>query len=311
LTYLLILAGLVLLVVGGDVMIRGAVSAARGFGVSPLMIGLTLVAFGTSTPELVTSLDAALAGAPGIAVGNVVGSNICNILLILGIAALIKPVGCDARGFRRDGPALALATVAGIVALQLDALNRVTGALFLLGIVAYTVFTYFQERDQPSAQPVEEPAEEPMSLKRALALAAVGLAGVMLGANLLVDGSITLAKTFGVSDALIGLTIVAVGTSLPELVASVVAAYRGHSDVAYGNILGSNLYNILAILGATALIHPIPVAPEIAAFDGWVMLAATAAMIWFTITGWRITRLEGGAMLAAYVAYLGVLGGGL
>jgi cation:H+ antiporter len=310
-TYLFILAGLALLVVGGDVMIRGAVSAARGLGVSPLMIGLTLVAFGTSTPELVTSLEAAFKGAPGVAVGNVVGSNICNILLILGIAAVIKPVGADAKGFRRDGPMLALATIAGVVALQLDALNRVTGALFLLGLAAYTVFTYWQERDQPSAEPVEEPAEEPMSLRRALMLAAVGLGGVMVGANLLVSGSIDLAKTFGVSDALIGLTIVAIGTSLPELVASVVAAYRGHSDVAYGNILGSNLYNILAIFGATALIHPIPVAPEIAAFDAWVMLAATAAMILFTITGWRVNRLEGGAMLAAYAGYLGFLGSGL
>ena len=298
-TYLLILAGLGLLVVGGDVMIRGAVSAARGLGVSPLMIGLTLVAFGTSTPELVTSLEAAFKGAPGVAVGNVVGSNICNILLILGLAAVIKPVTTEPRSFRRDGPFLADATLVGFAALQLDALNRLSGALFLAALAGYTVWTYLQERDQPSAEPVDEPAEEPMSLGRALGLAAVGLVGVMIGANLLVDGSIELAQTFGVSDALIGLTIVAIGTSLPELVASTVAAVRGHSDVAFGNILGSNLYNILAIFGATALIHPIPVAPEIAAFDSWVMLAATAAMIGFTITGWRVNRVEGGLMLTA------------
>lgn len=310
-TYVLILAGLGLLVVGGDVMIRGAVSAARGFGVSPLMIGLTLVAFGTSTPELVTSLEAAFRGAPGVAVGNVVGSNICNILLILGLAAAIKPVRAEARGFRRDGTALALATLAGVAALQFDALNRATGAIFLASLAAYTAFTYWQERDQPGGETPEEPAEEPTPLRRALLLTAVGLCGVMLGANLLVDGSIELARTLGVSDALIGLTIVAIGTSLPELVASTAAAYRGHSDVAFGNILGSNLYNILAILGATSLIHPIPVAPEIAAFDGWIMLAATAAMIAFTMTGWRVTRLEGWLMLAAYGGYIAVLGSAL
>lgn len=314
LTSALILGGLVLLVLGGEYLVRGAVAAARAFGVSPLMIGLTLVAFGTSTPELLTSVQAALAGAPGVAVGNVVGSNICNILLILGITALIRPVLVEGRSFRRDGLALAVATGMGMVVLLMDGLSRVTGAVFLLALAAYVVIAYRQERGAGGGAVDEgEPlpaAPDRVYMLRALGMALGGLLAVMLGAKLLVDGAIDLAKMWGVSDTLIGLTIVAVGTSLPELVASAAAALRGQSDVAFGNIVGSNLYNIWAVLGGAALIHPFPVDPQIMGFDAWVMLAATALLIGAAITGARVCRREGALMLGSYAVYIGWLAQG-
>lgn len=307
---LLLVGGFVLLLLGGELLVRGAVAVARGLGVSPLMIGLTLVGFGTSTPELVTSLEAAFAGSPGVAVGNVVGSNICNILLILGIAALVAPMATDPRAFRRDGPVLVAATLLSIGVLAADALSRPVGAAFVLMLAAYVVLTYLLERVGPDpaaamhAVGVETMPEAPVRLWRAVPTAAAGLVLVVLGAGWLVEGAVGLAQALGVSDTLIGLTIVAVGTSLPELTASLVAARRGQSDLAFGNVVGSNVYNILGILGATALVRPIPVPPEIAGFDVWVMAAATAGLVWVTVTGWRITRVEGAALLLAYAGYL-------
>jgi cation:H+ antiporter len=312
-TAALILGGLVLLVVGGEYLVRGAVAAARSFGVSPLMIGLTLVAFGTSTPELLTSVQAAIAGAPGVAVGNVVGSNICNILLILGLTAVIRPVFVEGRAFRRDGVALAVATAMGMAVLLMDGLSRVTGAIFLLALAAYVVIAYRQERETGGGAGVDEDgdplpaAPDRLYMLRALGMALGGLLAVMLGAKLLVDGAIDLAQMWGVSDTLIGLTIVAVGTSLPELVASAAAALRGQSDVAFGNIVGSNLYNIWAVLGGAALIHPFPVDAQIMGFDAWVMLAATALLIGAAITGARVCRWEGVLMLGGYAGYVGWL----
>jgi cation:H+ antiporter len=306
-------AGLVLLLAGGEILVRGAVASARALGVSPLMIGLTLVGFGTSTPELVTSLKAALAGAPGVAVGNVVGSNICNILLILGLAALLRPIATDPRAFRRDGPVLVAATLACLGLLLADALTRPAGAVLVAGLAAYVILTYRLERTGPDpaatmhAVGVETLPERPGALLRALPMAAAGLVLVVLGAGWLVDGAVTLARALGVSDTLIGLTIVAVGTSLPELTASLAAARRGQGDLAFGNVVGSNVYNLLGILGATALVQPIPVPAAIMAFDGWVMLAATLLLVLVAVTGWRVTRAEGAALLGLYALYLGWL----
>lgn len=313
----MLVGGLVILVVGGELLVRGAVSLARALGVSPLMIGLTLVGFGTSTPELVTSLKAAFAGAPGVSVGNVVGSNIANVLLILGVAALISPVHASPAAFRRDGPALALATLAGIAALVTDSLTRGVGAVFVALLAVYVVITYMLERTSgdEGAKLHEHEGEElpagPTSPLFAFGYLVVGIGGTLLGASLLVDAAIVLARDFGVSDAIIGLTIVAVGTSLPELVTAVMAALKGESDVAFGNIVGSNIYNILAILGITALIHPIPVAAEIVAWDVWVMLAATVALIVCTATGWRVCRREGALLLGGYGLYLWSLSGAI
>jgi cation:H+ antiporter len=312
---LLLLAGLVMLGLGGDVLVRGAVGVARRFGLSPLLIGLTLVGFGTSMPELATSLQANLGGSPDVAIGNVVGSNIANILLILGIAAVIRPIACDRAAFRRDGPMLAASQLAMAAVILTGVVGRVEGAVMLAGLLAYTVFCYVSERRagdagaRMHAQEAELPAlpQAPLWLSAAMALG--GIALTIAGARLLVDGAIDLARAAGISEAVIGLTLVAVGTSLPELATAIVAALRRQGDVAFGNVIGSNIFNALGILGATALALPMPAAEQILAFDLWVMLGVAALAIVATMTGWRIDRREGLLFLAGYAAYLAVLAG--
>ncbi len=307
----LILVGLVLLTVGGEVLVRGASGAARSLGVSPLVIGLTLVGFGTSMPELVTSVQAAFAGAPGIAVGNVVGSNIANILLILGVTALIMPIAVQKESFRRDGAVMLGASLLLVAICLYGNLSTWVGAVFVAGLIGYIGYTFWVERK--SEHPAHA-AEEDGPVKKGwvpiasgVALAAVGIAVTILGARLLVDGSVTIARSLGVSDTLIGLTIVAVGTSLPELVTSVIAALRRHADIAIGNIVGSNIYNILGILGVTALIKPIAIPAVITSQDIWVMLAATVGLIALAAWGWVLGRAKGLVLLGAYVAYILVL----
>ena len=305
--------GLVLLMSGGELLVRGSVSVARRLGVSPLLIGLTLVGFGTSTPELITSLQAALVGSPAIAVGNVVGSNIANILLILGLSAAIAPLACQPAAFYRDGTVLAGSALACAAAALGGTLGRLPGAIFLVLLIAYVVFTYLRERRVPDASAamheheadLAEPA--PRSLWLALAFALGGIALTILGARFLVTGAIGFATTAGISEAVIGLTVVAVGTSLPELVTSVMAVLRRQGDIAVGNIVGSNIYNVLGILGVTALVQPLSVPEQILRLDLWVMLAVTALLIAFAVTGWRLSRLEGGLLLAGYLTYLGAL----
>jgi cation:H+ antiporter len=310
--WLSLVAGLALLLGGGEALVRGAVGAATRLGVSPLVIGLTLVGFGTSTPELVASLDAALSGAPGVAVGNVVGSNLANILLILGLAALLGPIAVDPAAFRRDGAALVAATLAFAAVALTGSLPRLAGLGGVALIIAYTLSTYFAERRAggPSAelraQEAAQVAPKGMGLGAGLALAAAGIAGVVVGAGLLVDAAVTLARAAGLSEAVIGLTLVAVGTSLPELATSVVAALRRHGDVAFGNVVGSNLFNLLGIAGVTAAVIPVPVPPEILRFDLWAMLAATLLLVGAAVTGWRVSRREGAALLALYAGYLAV-----
>lgn len=305
--YLLIVAGLALLVMGGGWLVGGATQIAQRLGISPVVIGVTLIGFGTSTPELVTSLQAALSGAPGIAVGNVVGSNIANVLLILGLAAVIAPVTIDRSSFRREGWALALSALAGTAAIVDGKLTPVTGVLFLVGLSAYVALAlrtgrqteHFSERDA-SSKPL---AERQVRSIKSLGFVAVGMAATIIGARLLVSGSVSVAQSLGVADTLIGLTVVAVGTSLPELVASVTAARRGQSEIAFGNVVGSNIFNILFILGATATIKSIPVPASIASLDIWIMLAVTATAVGMAVTGWTISRREGAALLLAYILY--------
>ncbi len=309
-TLLMLVGGLALLVAGGEALVRGAVAAAARFGVSPLLIGLTLVGFGTSTPELVTSLEAAFLDAPGIAIGNVVGSNIANILLILGVAALISPILVQRASLIRDGGVAALAALACAGVIAVGALERWAGAALLLGLVAYLVAAYRRERSQAASghAAAEAAGAAPViPLWRAAAFFVGGLAATIFGAKLLVSAAIDAALGFGVSEAVIGLTIVAVGTSLPELVTGVMAARRGHADIAFGNVVGSNIFNVFGILGVTALVHPIPAPQSIADFDVWVMLGATAALFVVAATSRRITRGEGGALLAAYVVYIAAL----
>jgi cation:H+ antiporter len=314
---LMVIGGFVALMVGGEYLVRGAVAIASRLGMSPMVIGLTLVGFGTSTPELLTSLQAAFAGSPGIAVGNVVGSNIANILLILGVAAAITPIAVNPAAFRRDGAVLIAASLAGLAIVLTGTLGRGAGAVLLAGLVAYVTLTIlFERRRHTAAAELYEAEAESVEIPGTSPLVATlqfvgGLAVTLLGARLLVSGAVGLATDLGVSDAVIGLTVVAIGTSMPELVTSVVAARRGHGDVAFGNILGSNIFNILGILGITALVKPLAVPDVIADFDIWVMLAATALLVATSVSGWRITRTEGAILLACYVAYLAWLVAGI
>ncbi len=305
-----LLSGLILLWLGGEGFVRGSVAVATRLNVSQLMIGLILVGFGTSLPELMTSVTAALAGTPGLAVGNVVGSNIANVLLILAVAALVKPVNSRPEAFYRDATALAAATIMGAAFIFFGDIGRIHGLILLAGLAAYIVKVYWAERQHQSpagkvlmgeAQVVESKSE---TWLMAIILVIGGLAAVIGGAWLFVSGATKLALIWGVSKTFIGLTVVAVGTSLPELVITVVASLRGRSDVALGNIIGSNMFNILGVLGVTALTAPFEVPPELSIFDLLVMLAATALLIVSAATDKRVTRWEGGGLLVGYVAYM-------
>lgn len=302
---LFLAGGLAGLVLGGELLVRGAVGIATRYGVPPLVIGLTLVGFGTSMPELVTSVQAASAGSPGIAMGNVIGSNIANILLILGLAAALRPFKTDPAALRRDGVILVLATlwVAGLVLS--GEVGRVAGVLLVVGLLVYLMWTYAATREVVRT---EHAAPAGLSVPLAALAFAGGLVLTILGARLLVDGAIDLARAFGVSEAIIGLTIVAVGTSLPELVTSVVAARRGQGDIAFGNIVGSNIFNILGILGITALVSPLAVPEQIARIDIWVLLGATGLMAAASVSGLLVSRAEGVVMMLGYGAYLALLG---
>jgi cation:H+ antiporter len=287
------------------------------------VIGLTLVGFGTSTPELVTSVHAALSDAPGIAYGNIVGSNIANILLIVGIAALISPMIIASAALKRDGVVMLAVTLVFCAIASVAPLGRVVGTVFLVALIGYIYLAFRQERaaapsghgalyDKSIAlQEVDPalapPALPPNSLLVSMLIALGGLVLVIFGGQFLVDGAVSLARGFGISETVIGLTIVAVGTSMPELVTSVVAGLRKQGDVAFGNIVGSNIYNLLGIGGATALIAPGAVPGSIVSFDNLVMIGVTLVLIVFAWTGFRISRREGAALLAGYVAYLYVL----
>ena len=298
-------AGLALLILGGELLLRGAIALSLRLGLSPLFIGLTVVGFGTSTPELFTSLQAAFSGAPDIALGNVIGSNIANALLILGAAALMAPMVVRRAALMRDGAAVLLATLACVALALTGSFTRLSGVLLLAGLAAYLLYAWKSD----SAEPAEiDDSATRLSPLAALALTALGIALPVLGARFLVSGAIGLASALGVSEAVIGLTIVAVGTSLPELVTSIMAARKGQPELALGNVLGSNLYNILGILGATALLSPAPLDAAAMIPDALVMLAATALMLTLATTGWRVTRTEGGLLLAPYAAYLVWLG---
>lgn len=312
LTYIALFGGFVLLFLGGEGLVRGAVSLARRLHVSPLLIGATVVAFGTSAPELVVSLDAALKGAMGIAFGNIVGSNIANLLLILGVAAMIWAVKVDRRALLRDGIALALSTALIIVFARFDRVERWEGVVMFLLLGGLIVFSYWQERRRASAAAVlhTKEAEElhivPQPIWLATLSVAGGLAAVVGGAHLLVDAAVTIAHALGMSDAVIGLTIVAVGSSLPELATTVVAAYRRHTDVALGNVLGSSVFNILGILGLVAAVRPIAVPAEIIRFDLWFLLGTTIVVLLPVFAGWRVNRPVGALFVLGYAAFVAV-----
>ena len=307
---LMFVLGLVVLVVGADVMVRGASRLAVSFGVSPLVVGLTVVAFGTSAPEMAVSVGSALAGSPDLAIGNVVGSNIANVLLILGISALITPLLVDEQIIRQEIPIM-IGASALLVVMALDGNIGLLESIVLFALViAYTVFLVIQSRRASKAVQDEFETGIPTSTWDShwavqIGLIAAGLAMLVVGANWLVDAAVAFARAFGVSDLVIGLTVVAVGTSMPEIATSIVAAMRGQRDIAVGNVVGSNVFNILAVLGAAGIASGVglPVSEAARNFDLWVMLAVAFACLPIMITGREIARWEGGVFLAYYVAY--------
>ncbi len=307
---LFLMLGVALLTAGGEALIRGSLGAAKRLGVSPLLSGLIIVGFGTSAPELVVSVDAAVSGRPDIAIGNVVGSNIGNILLILGICALITPLAVRPLALRRDAVTGVAAAVLFLVLVGGSALARMDAAVLLLALVAYLAWAYLSERAEatPTAELLRAEADEvssvPVSPVRIAIAVIAGLALLIGGSQLLLIGAVGIAESLGVSEAVIGLTLVAVGTSLPELSISVIAALRRHADVAVGNILGSNIFNLLGILGVSALLQPLPVSPRILQFDQWVMLGASVLLLVFLHTGRSLSRLEGGVLVGLYAIYL-------
>lgn len=335
-SWLYLAGGLVLLLVAGDFLVRGATALAARYGLSPLLIALTIVAFGTSAPELLVSVRAALSGAPGLALGNVVGSNIANILLILGLPALIMPISCIGRTVPHNMIIMMAASVLLIVLCFIGPLGFWQGVLLLSLLAAYLVYSGWDARVNPHCPsplaagegdaipapgtpcdafkqsgefdthvlPHGDLPSENLS-RRAIALKLlIGLIGLPIGARFVVDGGTEIAQVFGVSDAVIGLSLIAVGTSLPELATSVMAVIRRNDDVVVGNIIGSNIMNILAILGVTSLIAPLPVSPDFLSFHLWVMLAAVVVLLPFAMMRGKVGRGAGIFFLLAYGAYL-------
>jgi cation:H+ antiporter len=315
---LLFLVGLILLVGGANALVRGASKLALSFGISPLVVGLTIVAFGTSAPEVAVSVSAVLDGTTDIAIGNVVGSNIFNVLFILGISALIAPLVVHIQLIRQEVPIMLGASLLLLV-LTLDGDVSFMDGLLLFGLlVSYSVFLVIQSRRETQAAKEEfadeihpaEPGAWDSHWAAQLGLIAVGLAALVMGSDYLVQASVSFAKALGVSDVVIGLTIVAAGTSMPEVATSIAAAIKGERDIAVGNVVGSNTFNILGCLGLSGLVSGdigLAVAPSVLAFDIWVMLAVALACLPVFMTGREIARWEGGVFLGYFVAYVGYL----
>lgn len=314
--------GLVLLLLAGDALVKGAVNLSLRLGVPALIVGLTIVAFGTSAPELLVSVKAVLGDVPGIALGNVVGSNTANVLLVLGLPALITGIATDQCDTRR---AFVIMLGASLLFLSLCLIGPITwlhGIVLLIGLGLVLFDAYRTTRDhrrdaaaalvaEPLPGDVEEnPLEEiegadpGLSWTKIIVFLILGLAGLPLGASLLVDSSTSIARTLGVSETVIGLTLVAIGTSLPELATTVMAALRNQADVALGNVIGSNMFNLLAIVGLASLFGSIPVPPEMLRFDLWVMLAASVLLTPFVFLRWPLNRLWGAFLLTAYGTYI-------
>jgi cation:H+ antiporter len=310
-TILQFVGGFVLLLFGAEYLVRGAVALARKLKVTPMIIGMTIVAYGTTAPEMVVSLQAAVDGLPGISVGNVVGSNIANILLILGVSAVIFPIVVRPTALYRDA-AMCMGTALLFTALALSGtIERWQGGLMVAILVAFSIYAFRTERrrgrDNDPGDLPEELAEEfkepPKPTWLSILSVVGGIVAVVAGARLLVTAAVVTAKSIGVGEEVIGLTIVAVGTSLPELATAVVAAWRRHSEVAVGNILGAGIYNLLAIMGMVAVVNPIPVPPQILVFDLWFMLLVTAALMSLLLLRKGLSRPVGALFLAGFVAY--------
>lgn len=309
-TILGLLVGLAGLYFGGNWLVTGAARLARSLGISALIVGLTVVAIGTSTPELLVSVSAALSGSSDIALGNIVGSNIANIGLILGLSGLIYPISVHVTLLRREIPIMIVVAIITYVLLNDGIVGRTDGLLLLAGMVVFLAFLVISSRREQKVKhniPEEEEDEkfDPQSINRLreLGRVALGIAVLMIGAQFTVDNAANIARAMGISELVIGVTLVAVGTSLPELVTSVTAALKRESDIAIGNVVGSNIFNVLGILGATALIQPVGVQQRIISFDAWVMIGFSLLVLPFALNR-KLERLEAIVFLIAYVVYV-------
>lgn len=303
-----IIGGLIALLGGGELLVRGASKLAVRLGMSPLVVGVLIVGFGTSVPELVTCLDAAIRGAPGIAIGNIVGSNIANILLILGFAATLRPFVVERAAVVRDGALVILTALLFAAAAMTGIIDRWVGIVFVAGLGVYVAWTFRSDRAAVAAAAEDVPAPNGSAVLD-LFLVAAGLGLVVGGANQLVDGAVDTARIFGVSEEVIGLSLVAVGTSLPELATTIVAAVKRQSSIALGNVLGSNIYNTLGIGGVVATVQPIPVSTSLQTFDIPVMVAVSVGLVLVVATGAKVMRWEGMLLLGLYGIYLSMLAG--
>jgi cation:H+ antiporter len=302
--------GLVILLLAGDALVKGAVNVSLRLGVPALIVSLTIVAFGTSAPELLISIKAALEGVPGIALGNVVGSNTANVLLVLGVPGLIAVMHTSAHDTRKSYHQMLAGTALFIALAFRGVFDWIAGLALLAGLAAMLFVAFRDARAHRRSMPeLEQPegADPDMPWWKIVAYLAVGLVGLPLGADLLVDSATEIALMFGMSDTVIGLTLVALGTSLPELATTVMAAIRRQADVAIGNVIGSNLFNLLGIIGVAALIAPMPVDPAFLRFDLWVMLAASLLLIPFVHLGRDLGRVWGVVLSALYVAYVAIV----
>ena len=299
--------GLVLLFLGGEGLVRGATSIATRFGLSRLIVGLVIVGFGTSAPELLVSIQAALAGSPDISAGNVVGSNIANVLLIIGVAAAIAPLANTDPSIRRDLIVMVAASVLLEGLFLLGMIDRLGGLLLFAAFALYLTASYLIERKRQAGGPGDDPAGDPPmgTLKAALGVL-IGIAMLVFGAHFLVEGATGIARDVGISEAVIGLTIVALGTSLPELATAIVASRKNEAEVVLANIVGSSIFNILCILGITALIEPITIADRFARADGPIMVAVAVAAAIYLFTCRQINRVTGLALVGLYAVYMGV-----
>jgi len=303
---LYLVGGLVMLFIGAEGLIRGSSNLAIKIGITPLVVGLTVVAFGTSTPELVVSLKAALLGNSTISLGNVVGSNVANIALILGVAALIRPLDVHSKVIMREIPIMIGISLLLLLLLIDGELGFIDGLVFVSGILTYTFVNVWMARKEKSPEvdsEFKEGLKSKLGIPVSIVLMILGLGLLIIGADLFVQSAVAIAKMFSVSDAIIGLTIVAIGTSLPELITSIVASYKKESDIAIGNVVGSNIFNILGILGITALIIPIS-SVGISYIDLGVMLVTAIILFPLSRSGFSISRMEGALLLAGYAGYI-------
>lgn len=307
--------GLVILLLAGDTLVRGAVNLALRLGIPVMIVSMTIVAFGTSAPELLIAIKAAQEGAPGIVFGNIVGSNIANILLVLGIPAMISTIGASNCDSRKNYAIMLGASVVFVALCFLGPLHFWHGVILLallFAMLSESALSVRRHRNGGKCDPCDDPeelegADDDMPWWKILLFVALGLIGLPIGADLLVDGSINLARHFGISETIIGLTLVAIGTSLPELATTVMAAMRRHADVALGNVIGSNMFNLLGIMGVASFFGPLPIPLEILNFDLWVMLAASLAIVPFVFFQQNITRVWGAVLTTVYLIYMVVL----